>query len=147
MYGLIFCFAYEVLKLYVHLILIIMLGLFIVVSKVEQRLLPNTAGKRSYMAPILVIFPFPVISLVWTSVILVFERAEQISDLMALPFLHSLFTKLVRGWIAAIVDLGAEFEVDSTSISPQSHCSPTLRLMSWDLPYCLIVPFDFGCIK
>ena len=32
-----------------------MLGLFIVVSKVEQQLLPNTAGKRSYMAPILVL--------------------------------------------------------------------------------------------
>ena len=36
--------------------LIIMLGLyFIVVTKVEQQLLPNWPGKRSYMAPILVI--------------------------------------------------------------------------------------------
>ena len=36
------------------MIMIIMLGLLIVVSKVEQRLLPNTAGKSRYMAPILV---------------------------------------------------------------------------------------------
>ena len=35
--------------------LIIMLGLyFIVVTEVEQQLLPNRPGKRSYMAPILV---------------------------------------------------------------------------------------------
>ena len=35
-----------------------MLGLFIVVTYVEQRLLvlPNTAGKRSYMTPTLVYF-------------------------------------------------------------------------------------------
>ena len=37
--------------------LIIMLGLyFIVVTKVEQQLLPNRPGKRSYMALILVLF-------------------------------------------------------------------------------------------
>ena len=37
--------------------MITMLGLFIVVTLVEQRLfvLPNTAGKRSYMAPTLVL--------------------------------------------------------------------------------------------
>ena len=36
--------------------MITMLGLFIVVTYVEQRLivLPNTAGKRSFMAPTLV---------------------------------------------------------------------------------------------
>ena len=35
--------------------LIIMLGLyFVVVTKVEQQLLPNRPGKRSCMAPILV---------------------------------------------------------------------------------------------
>ena len=38
------------------MILIIMLGLFIVVSKAEQRLLPNMARKGSYMAPILAVF-------------------------------------------------------------------------------------------
>ena len=39
--------------------LIIMLGLyFIVVTNVEQQLLPNQPGKRSYMAPILVFLSF-----------------------------------------------------------------------------------------
>ena len=37
------------------MILVIMLGIFIIVTKVEQQLLPTMARKRSYMAPILVV--------------------------------------------------------------------------------------------
>ena len=56
-----FCFSYVVLNYDVCylLIMIRMLGLFIV----EQRLLPNIAGKRSYMAPTLVLYIFLNISI------------------------------------------------------------------------------------
>ena len=44
--------------------LIIMLGLYFIVVKVEQQLLPNRPGKRSYMAPILVLYAVHIMCIV-----------------------------------------------------------------------------------
>ena len=48
-----YCFTHVVLKLYVHHDNNVRL---IYHCDIEQRLLPNTAGKRSYMAPTLPLF-------------------------------------------------------------------------------------------
>ena len=51
-YMLTYCFTYVALKLYVHHDNNVRL---IYHCDIEQRLLPDTAGKRSYMAPTLVL--------------------------------------------------------------------------------------------